>query len=265
MIISLQGVANARDLGGTVTKYGTIQPDRLIRSGALNEATVNDVQTLLNHKLCRVIDLRTEKNIENAPDVQIDGVQYVNISILEATTFGISYNSLDGKEIAQMLDKGMQRISDRNETADKHMQILYRNFVTSPYSRSKYGEFIKLLANNSVCGATLWHCSAGKDRVGTCTAILLHLLGATDKQIMDDYLLTNEQIKSSNVSILNKVAPFVSDSMLKLVESMLIVDKSYLQAFWTEIENNFGNVNNFVSACGITTQDIENLRKNYLI
>lgn len=264
MKINLQGVCNARDLGGISTPYGTVCRNRLIRSGALNEATAQDVVTLQNANLQRIIDLRTSAEMANSPDVTIPGVAVTNVSVLPATTFGISYNSLDGQTIATMLQAGMQRMANRNETPSEHMRLLYARFVNTEYCRHKYGEFLQILANRPTNGATLWHCSAGKDRVGTCTALLLHCLGANDKQIMDDYLATNEQSYASNVSIMAKIRPFVTDEMLQLVDKLLTVDESYLQTFWTEIASQYGNVDNFVAECGVTAQDVENLRKNYL-
>ena len=40
-------------------------------------------------------------------------------------------------------------------------------------------------------GAVIYHCSAGKDRAGVISALLLRLLGAEDSAIYADYLYTN--------------------------------------------------------------------------
>ncbi len=37
----------------------------------------------------------------------------------------------------------------------------------------------------------LWHCSAGKDRVGVGTALLLCALGVPKKTIYEDFMKTN--------------------------------------------------------------------------
>lgn len=264
MTINLEQVSNARDLGGIRTRYGTVQQNRLLRSGHLSIASNNDVQTLLKYNLTRIIDLRTPTEIANHPDVTIDGVQYENVSIMHATTFGISYETLDGAEIAVKLQAGIERMINRGETPIEHMRILYKNFVTNEFSHTGYGSFLKMLANSPVNGATLWHCTGGKDRCGTCTALLLHCLGASRQQIMSEYLLTNEQIMSHAQSILAKVKPHVSPDRLKLVQSMLLVEESYLTCFFSEIERLYGSVDAFVAKCGVTEQEIEKLHKNYL-
>lgn len=264
MKITLTYANNARDLGGITTQYGRIKANRLLRSGELSRIDKADAETLLKHNLERVIDLRTPAEIANRPDVEIQGVTSTNISIIRATTFGISYETLDGAQIAEMLEAGFKRMSARGETYSEHMQILYRNFVRDGHCKAKYGEFLKTLANEPVDGAYLWHCSMGKDRVGTCTALLLHLLGANKQDIMQDYLLTNEQTRENTQSILYKVMPYVSAERLAMVESMLLVSESYLKTFWTEIDAEYGSADNFIKACGVTEQDVNNLRQNYL-
>ena len=264
MIIELQQANNARDLGGITTAYGKIKSGKLIRSGELSRITADDVTTLARHGLRRIVDLRTENEIANNPDVAMPNVEWVNISIMHATTFGISYEKLDGQSIAVKLQAGIQRMLNRGEVPIEHMRILYRQFVNDAFSRVGYGNFIKLLANNPVDGATLWHCTGGKDRCGTCAALLLHCLGASRDEIMRDYMLTNAQTQNNAHSILGKVRPFVDDDKLQLVQSMLLVDESYLDSFWAEIENKFGSADNYIAQCGVTANDISNLRKLYI-
>lgn len=264
MIIQLKQVSNARDLGGIETRYGRVQPNRLLRSGHLSIATAEDVEILYQHNLKRIVDLRTSNEIANHPDVDIPNVDYVNISIIHATTFGISYETLNGAEIATKLEAGIQRMQNRGETPIDHMRILYKMFASSDFSHVGYGKFLKTLANEPINGATLWHCTGGKDRCGTCAALLLHCLGADKEQIMHDYLLTNEQVLNHAESILAKVRPFVPEDRLELVQSMLLVDRSYLESFWKEIDRLYGSVDNFVSKCGVTPQEVEKLRNNYL-
>lgn len=265
MNIVLEKVANTRDLGGVPSKFGRVKQNKLIRSGHLHVATQADVQILTqHHNLRRIVDLRTDLEIKGNPDVNIDGVQWVNVPIIAATTFGISYETLDGATIAKMVEAGIARMVARGETPIDHMRILYKKFVTDDFSRNGYGQFLKLLANKPIDGATLWHCSAGKDRVGTCTALLLHCLGVGREEIMRDYLLTNEMNKAHSESILNKVRPYVSDELYALEKTMITVDASYLDTFFAEIESRYGTVDAFIAQCGVTEQDIANLRKNYL-
>lgn len=264
MLINLQQVANARDLGGISTPYGDVAPNRLIRSGHLSIATENDIKTLKKHGLKRIVDLRTQAEIANHPDVTIEGVEAVNISIMGATTFGISYETLDGAQIAVKLQAGIDRMIARGETPIEHMRILYSKFTEDDFSRKGYGRFLRLLAEQPTDGATLWHCTGGKDRCGTCTALLLYCLGANMQDIMTDYLATNEQVGAHAESILAKVRPHVPQDRLALVQSMLLVEQSYLESFWYNAAKQFGSIDGFLLACGVTEQTKALLRANYL-
>ena len=264
MKIDLIQVANARDLGGTKTRYGTVKANKLIRSGHLSIITEQDIATLKAHNLQRVIDLRTQQEIANHPDGHIDNVTFENISIMSATTFGISYETLDGPTIAVKLQAGIDRMIARGEVPIEHMRILYRTFVQDEHSHKGYGAFLKLLAEHPTDGATLWHCTGGKDRCGTCTALLLHCLGADFQTIMDDYLQTNVQVNEHAESILAKVSPHVPENRMELVRSMLLVDESYLRSFRSEAERLYGSMDAFIAHCGITDEDIAQLRENYL-
>lgn len=264
MKINLEGACNARDLGGIQTPYGKIKFGRLVRSGELSRLTDNDVAKLRQLNLQRIVDLRTAAEKQNTPDVKIENVEYVNVSVLRATTFGITYEKSSGAEIVEMLEAGFRRMNARGETHGEHMNLLYRKFVSDEYSRNAYGAFLRLLAEKPIDGATLWHCTAGKDRVGTSTALLLTCLGASERQIFDDYMLTNEQSKESKMSILSKVHDFVSTENLRLIDTMLSVNETFLQDFFDEITRLFGNRENFLKECGVTNEHIRLLRKNYL-
>lgn len=261
--LKLDGAINARDLGGIVTPLGKIKENKLLRSGELSRLTPEDVDTLLSHCLTRVVDLRTQLEQANSPNVVIQGVEYVNVPIIEATTFGITYEKSDGAEIALMLKRGIDRMAARGETPSAHLSILYRKFVNDEFCRKGYGKFLKTLARPTV-GATLWHCSVGKDRCGTCAALLLYCLGASKEQIYADYMLTNEQTAEHRDMILNKVRDFVSAEDLELIAIMRSVRTEYLDSFFEDIESKFGTVDNFLAACGVTDADVEALRQNYL-
>lgn len=263
MNIKLQRVANARDLGGIVTPYGKIRFNRLIRSGHVASPTQNDVQVLKAIGVRRIIDLRTETEMAKHPD-KLPNVEIVNISIMSTTTFGINYEKMDGDTIAARLQAGIERMRARGEDPMEHMRIIYRTFAETESSRRGYGKFLKLLANDPVEGATLWHCTGGKDRCGTCSALLLYCLGASSEDIMRDYLETNVQTAAHLEKMRKKVRPFVTDEQFALVNTLLPVDESYINTFWRQIDEQFGGLKGFLEACGVTQQDVENLRKNYL-
>ena len=193
-----------------------------------------------------------------------DGVEYELITVINKTTFGITYEGSTGKEIADMLQDGVNRMQAKGEIVEGHVRQIYRKLVSEEFSRNAFGTFIKTLARKPKEGATLWHCSVGKDRCGTCTALLLHCLGASKEQILQDYMLTNEQTANSTQGIIARVKPHLSEKNMALLHSMLTVQQSYLDSFYDEMQQLFGGIDQFIEACGVTEQDIAALRANYL-
>jgi protein-tyrosine phosphatase len=77
-----------------------------------------------------------------------------------------------------------------------HMQDTYRGFVRTGTPR--LAEFFQhLLASDQ---PTVFHCTAGKDRTGFAAALLLKAVGATDAEVLHDYLLTNERLQLPEAS-----------------------------------------------------------------
>lgn len=264
MRIDLPNVTNARDLGGMVTKYGVIKQNRLIRSGVVNRLTDEDVAILTAHRLERIVDLRTDTEIANNPDTEINGVQHINIPIIRSVTFGISFESLDGPAMAQRLQMGIERMQAKGQDYPAHMREVYGRYVNDEHCRRGYGRFLKMLANTPVEGATLWHCTMGKDRCGTCAALLEHCLGVDTATIYEDYIASNAQTLANTNSVLNKSKPYVDADKLQLIQNMLMVQPYYFEEWFAQMNNAFGGIDGFVRACGVTDAEIEKLRKNYL-
>ena len=264
MKIDLPNVTNARDIGGIKTKYGVIKPNRLIRSGVVNRLSDEDVKILAEHKLQRIIDLRADIELENNPDTPICGVEHLHIPIIESVTFGISFESLEGNAIADRLQAGHERMQAQGHTYESHMKEVYGRYVRNDFCRNGYGKFLKLLANNPVDGATLWHCTMGKDRCGTCSILLEYCLGANTDDIYADYIKSNEQTRENTNSVLNKARPYVTDDRMELIESMLMVYPYYVETFFDEMKRLFGGIDGFIRACGVGDEEIEKLRAHYL-
>ena len=81
--LALHGVDNARDLGGMPAADGKrIRKRRLLRSGALGEATAADIKQLVRmHDMEYVVDLRAPLEVERTPDPLplLSGVEYVSL------------------------------------------------------------------------------------------------------------------------------------------------------------------------------------------
>ncbi len=184
--IALKGVENARDLGGMPTADGRrIRKRRLLRSGALGEATAADMKQLIRmHDVEYVVDFRSAPEVEHAPDPLplMAGVEYVNMPVFteDAIVAAGKLNlSKDAKLMREFAAHPYDTIKD-----------LYSKAVLGEQGIEVYRRFMHDLIEEGA-GATLWHCTQGKDRTGIAAILVEHALGVPHEVIVADYLATN--------------------------------------------------------------------------
>ena len=160
--LGLEGARNARDLGGYPTADGAVVRSGLVfRTDALDRLTPRDLAQLESSNVTVVDDLRTTYERALAPDR------------LPAGAAGNWYDVLGQSPITTLVD----------------MPAAYRAFVTGPGANEAFSAVLHDIAASD--GAVLYHCSAGKDRTGWATAVLLTLLGVPREAVTADYLLSN--------------------------------------------------------------------------
>lgn len=126
-------------------------------------------------------------------------------------------------------------------------------FVTNDAATIQYQKMFEHLQNPEGNVPLLYHCTAGKDRTGMASALILYALGADDKTVMDDYLLSNKYIEAKFESYIEQYPNLLG---------LFSVKQEYLQAGLDAINKNYGNVENFlVKKLNV---DIEKMHELYL-
>ena len=181
----IAGCPNLRDMGGIKVKNGYVKPGRLIRSGALWRLEDKDIEKL--GSIAAVYDMRSENERAYHPDPEIPGAEYIHIPITEngRRRFVQSKRTLSDK-VEDMLEG--YRCSEPAST--QRMREVYSGMVLSADAGRCLEGIIRTVVEQRE-GAVIYHCSAGKDRAGVISALLLRLLGAEDSAIYADYLYTN--------------------------------------------------------------------------
>ncbi|MFV0527943.1 MAG: tyrosine-protein phosphatase [Lachnospiraceae bacterium] len=255
--IPLLSLSNTRDLGALRTEDGKrIIPHRLLRSGELYHVSQEDQLTLLQeYNLKTVIDLRTQAEREQKPDTQMDGVQYIHNPIFDDEALGITRE----KSIFDIL-------SDFQSTQSFDMMDLYEQLVTDKYCKNHYANFFQNLTEHTE-GAILWHCSAGKDRAGIATMLLLSALGVPKGAIIDDFMRTNIFLEPEMQYFVRKMqdeneSPENIEKMLPLFQ----VRESYIQQVYRIIEQEYGTIDAYLKKemC-LTPKALEILKDSFLI
>ncbi|MFR0795342.1 MAG: tyrosine-protein phosphatase [Oscillospiraceae bacterium] len=160
-----------------------------------------DAQALTKYPLRTVVDFRTDLEREQKPDRVLPGVQYVHCPIVQQAAAGLTREArrpLCGRRRAREAMAGRERA---------FMCELYRSLVTQAFSIAHYRQFFALLLAQTD-GALLYHCTAGKDRVGVGTMLLLTALGVDWPVIVENYLITNERMAASTDCLLTAVVDY---------------------------------------------------------
>lgn len=256
--IHLQSLPNTRDLGALMTKDGRhILPRKLLRSGSLYHVSLADQDMLLeDYKLSTVIDFRTEAEREQKPDTIMKGVEYYPIPVLDEETSGIT----QAGTLMDMLTKF-------DQVPDEFICKQYENLVRDEICIKQYANFLDVVLHQKK-GAVLWHCSAGKDRVGIGTALLLYALGVPRKTIKEDFLKTNVYLDNEMQYMVRylETRMIVTPEIMDKVRLLYKVKGEYLDTAFRTIEKDYGSVDYFMrKALYMNPKTIEALRNKYLV
>lgn len=259
--IPLDTLCNTRDLGGICTVDGrSIKKHRLLRSGALYGSTKEELRILVEeYQLKTIVDFRTGAEIQLKPDPQIPGVKHIAIPVLEESTLGITRENEDACDGNAVLKKVIGAMHDNGTTPLLYMESMYRNLITNPFSRKQYQKFFEVLLTQQE-GAVLWHCSAGKDRVGVATILLLSALNVSPKQILADYMKVNMFGKKQVDILMDQLQ--ISDESVRL---LFTVDSAYAESVFRAMEEESGSIELFLEQeMGLTQEKRNRLREMYL-
>jgi protein-tyrosine phosphatase len=178
--IALQGASNLRDLGGWPTLDGRrVKRGLLYRAPALIRLTAEDEQTIAALGLRTVCDLRGVR--ESAANPVILG---------DANRVALAIEPSVGAGLKDILRTG--QISGHMSAEDMFDLLREAYEAYALISHVQYRQvFALMLAPDAL--PLLLHCSAGKDRTGFGSALILTALGVAWDDVLADYLLTNAQ------------------------------------------------------------------------
>ena len=252
--IKLEGQPNFRDLGGYQTTDGrTVKWGLIYRSGQLNQLTDEDLSILKKLQIRTVVDLRGTAEAESrGKDRLPDGVRNVS--------YPIDVTSLPPEEKEESASPGQ---TDFMLRATRSIMI-HRTDV--------YASLIRDLADPAN-RPLVFHCTAGKDRAGIGSAIVLTLLGVPWETVKTDYLLSNFYRKEENERELLKMRENMAQKQgippekvdLTAFEAMFLVKPEYLDAAHDAVIRKYGSMDSYLrQGLGISDEMIQKLRSELL-
>lgn len=245
--LPLKGVKNARDLGGYPAADGRrVKPGLLLRSGALWQATEDDLRLLQeDYRLGAVVDFRTSAETGAQPDPTLPGVMAYRLLVLDE-------NSPSFRDVSDPVTVH-QRLDSDHALLDivrggRFEPDIYGDILLSPWGVEAYRSFFRVLLRGDGAHAILFHCTAGKDRTGIAAALLLTALGADRETVLGDYALTNRFL-SAQVEQAAALARSLgaSDREAELVRGIAGVTPAYLSQMLDRLNRDWGGVFAFLS------------------
>jgi len=233
--IEIKKVNNFRYLGGIKNNDGKVLKDSLIyRSGNLHQLKKSSFEELEQLKINKVIDLRTKQEVTKEPDQLPKNISYQLYSAFEDKNDEMG----NAKKLAL---KG--KISGKD--ADLRMVKFYTDYV------SENPEIIKTIITDILNSEqpVLYHCTAGKDRTGMITALILKVLKFDDSVIFEEYLQSNNMRKDLIQKRLNLASTFhfVYPKLdIGVVEKTSWIERNYLQSAFDEIDKKYGSMENYI-------------------
>ncbi|EMA6343464.1 tyrosine-protein phosphatase [Bacillus cytotoxicus] len=247
--LPLQGAFNFRDLGGYETTDGRkVKWGKIFRSEELAGLTGADIDYLQQSGLRLICDYRTDFEVKHKPDPHIQGVRQVCLPVVQDLAKDLNINEFFQVGDVSKLGKPGEYLVKMNE-----------DFVTGNEAFVKFLQLAQDPENLPLVN----HCTAGKDRTGFGSALLLLLLGVPEKTVMEDYLLSNgfrEQLNQKMMALLG--ANIQSEESKAILAAMFEARAEYLQAAIDEMYNKYGNIENYAkNGLGFTNEQLDRMKE----
>lgn len=259
--LHLKKLPNTRDLGGLPAADGKkIRSGKLIRSGRLYKLPESTINRLKAAGLTAVIDMRTDKEREEKPCIQIKGVKYYRLPLVCTATTGITHQ----RSMAGTMRRESKRIKSEFGSADKYMESMYKILLFDEGSAARLKTFFDILLNEDGC--VLWHCNAGKDRTGIAAMLIEAVLGVDESVIAQDYVASNKFrrrkriIQKAGLSIIPVMPKFK-----QILRALMDAKPQYIANAIKDIKERYGSILKYCKEfIGLTDDDVKALRNKYL-
>lgn len=211
---------NTRDIGGypaaegKITKYSAFW-----RSDLPSEITDCDVAAMFSMGMTDVIDLRSHAEVQRQPCAlaAVRGLHYRHCALAGD---GRVPHSPDGVAAAYM------------EIADGHAAM---------------AEVMRGIAQAK--GGVVCHCTAGKDRIGVVTAILMMLVGVSDEDIFENYMQSEPNLRG----LVDALCRSYSD----LNKETITPNRRYIEEFVGLFREKYGSAEKYLRTIGLKKTEIK--------
>jgi protein-tyrosine phosphatase len=229
--LPFEGCFNFRDLGGYRTgEDRTVRRRRLFRADGPHALTTGDARRLDELGVVTILDLRTETEAAERG--------HYSTHRPDAVTYSLSMTDVlpDTDELPSWVDPAF--VAGR-----------YREMLDA--GNEAVSECLAILTDPDAYPAML-HCSAGKDRTGILSAIILGILGVPDETIVADYALSGPAMVRL-VEHVQRSYPDAREQLLRIRPALVTADPAAMEGFLALVAADFGSIDGYVAELGLAT------------
>lgn len=219
----LKTTLNTRDLGGYRKKNGIFTKEKvLLRSDVQNYPSEEDYNYLKKYEITTIIDMRGAKDVARKPSgfAGIQGFEYYNFQI------------------------------DEGSGVPESMAAVPKSYMDIASAKAM-PEVFRCIANAG--SGVMFNCTAGKDRTGVVSAILLLHTGISDKDIIDNYVLTKEYGRE-RLELVHKNFPEVDMNIVTTCQKFM---EEFLRLFREE----YADTSTYFRKLGLNEDEIKALQE----
>jgi protein-tyrosine phosphatase len=233
-LVALEGAVNFRDLGGYATDDGRRTRWRLLfRADGLGELSEADLSVFRTLGIRTVIDLRSETELERGRfDVDAHPVAFHHLPFIEQLPDAEEFDRRPG-----LLGSQYQEI-----LRDAGPQIVAA---------------MEVLAGPDALPA-VFHCTAGKDRTGVLSALLLSVLGVDEPTVVADYALSGEAMLRLRAKLILKYPE--GRETIENIDEVFSADPAQMELLLDHLRAEYGSAEAYLAGLGARLDLVEALR-----
>jgi tRNA(adenine34) deaminase len=238
-LIQIDGLSNFRDLGGIKTSDGlVVKRKMLFRAEQLHGVPDGGLAQLSELQLRSIADFRSQAEYQRHPDPVLPAVKNHRFNVLADVEQTLAV------DLAQLLENPalLQQHLGENQAATM-MQSLYRDLVASPTAQQVYAQWLAGLCSIEQY-PQLIHCTAGKDRTGWATVLLLSILGVPHERVLRDYLESDQRVLQKYQPVIDRFAAIGGDTAV--LRDLLGVQAAYLKTAMHEVKKQAGTMARYI-------------------
>ena len=266
-VLTISGAVNFRDLGGYQTPDGRhVKWGKVFRSAQLDRLTDQGIKELKALDVKVVVDLRFSEESVKSPTVK------AAVPNAEMLSWHDEFQD-DSESRSSAMKRSWRDSLETNDPAQVR-EAMRVNYPQKLYShRAIYKKMLLRLVQGQV--PLVFHCAAGKDRTGVAAALILSLLGVSNEQIVEDYLLTQNEIKhlmdswvAGGATSEGEYEDFQQRLMRQpreLIQPVFDADVNYIKTLLDYVDSEYQGFENYTTRnLEMSSSDINALRLNLL-